>query len=80
MSILEDPPITAYRYSVVMTGLGFLYKADVPALGLETYGISPDHAFEMAEEASSLWAETALEDGEELPVETHPAEVRQIDI
>lgn len=53
------------------------YIADVPTLGIGTYGFSPDHAFEMAEEAISLWIETAEEDGVSIPVEDHPVEVRQ---
>ena len=54
------------------------YIADVPTLGLGTYGFSRDHAFEMAEEAISLWIETAQEDGVPIPVEDHPVEVRQV--
>jgi predicted RNase H-like HicB family nuclease len=54
------------------------YIADVPTLGLGTYGFSLYHAFEMAEEAISLWIETAQEDGLAILVESHPVQVRQV--
>ena len=80
MSVAEQPATTQRRYSVIVTydDESGTYLADVPALGLMTYGFSMDHAFEMAEEAISLRVEAALEDGEPLPVEDHPAQVRQV--
>lgn len=54
------------------------YIADIPTLGIGTFGFSPNHAFEMAEEAISLWIETGVEDGLTIPVEDHPVQVRQI--
>lgn len=79
MSITEEAPTTTNKYSVIVSydHDSKTYIADVPALGIGTYGFSSDHAFEMAEEAISLWIETALEDGIEIPVEDPPIELRQ---
>lgn len=78
--IASQPPAEQHRYSVIVTydAESGTYLADVPALDLMTYGFSVDHAFDMAEEAISLRVESAIEDGEPLPVEEHPAYVRQV--
>jgi predicted RNase H-like HicB family nuclease len=78
--ITAQPPAEQYRYSVIVTydAESGTYLADVPALGLLTYGFSVEHAFEMAEEAISLRVESAVEDGEPILIEEHPASVRQV--
>jgi len=54
------------------------YVTDMPSLGIGTFGFSLEHAFEMAEEAISLWIKTAIEDGLAIPVEDHSVQVQQI--
>lgn len=80
MSVAEETKTSTHRYSVIVSydPDSETYIADVPTLGIGTYGFSPEHAFEMAEEAISLWVETAEEDGEPIPVEDQPIQVRQV--
>jgi len=73
---------TRHQYSVIVTydREHDMYNAAVPTLGFVTDGFSVEHAFEMAEEAITLWIETAVEDVIPIPVEDHPAHLRQVSV
>lgn len=80
MTAAQSPTTTHHQYSVIVTydPDSGLYLADVPALGFITEGFSVEHAFEMAEEAIAGRLETMSAHGQPIPVEEHPAQVRQV--
>jgi len=75
------PATSRYRYTVLVDYEpdSDLYVAYIPVLGLVTQGDTVEHAYEMAQEIIELTLESAVEDGEELPVERNLT-IRQIDV
>lgn len=80
MIAAQSPTSAQHQYSVIVTydPESGLYLADVPVLGFITEGFSVEHAFEMAEEAIAGRLETMAAHGQSIPVEKHPAQVRQV--
>ncbi|HAX24592.1 MAG TPA: type II toxin-antitoxin system HicB family antitoxin [Thermomicrobiales bacterium] len=70
------------RYSVIVTwdAESETWLANVPTLGIMTFGTTADEAFEMAEDAISGHLEALIARHLPIPVEDHPAEVRSLTV
>ncbi len=70
------------RYSVIVTwdAESESWLANVPTLGVMTFGATVDEAFEMAEDAIAGRLESLSAQHLPIPVEDHPAEVRSLTV